>query len=93
MALEFEWQPEKAAKNRRKHKVLFEEAATVFADEMSATLYDPDHSDDEERFLTIGYSNRGRLLVVSHTGRGTRLRIINARPLTPKERRQYEEAE
>lgn len=60
MSLEFEWQPDKAARNLYKHKVSFQEAATVFADETSATVYDPDHSDEEERFLTIGYSNRRR---------------------------------
>ena len=69
MSLEFEWEPDKAAKNLRKHKVSFQEAATVFADETSATVYNPDHSDEEDRFLTIGYSNRRRLLIVSHTER------------------------
>lgn len=90
MKLEFEWEPDKAARNLRKHTVSFQEAATVFGDETGATVYDPDHSEAEERFLTIGYSNRGRLLIVSHTDRGNRIRIISARPLKPSERRQYE---
>ncbi|MCB0121786.1 MAG: BrnT family toxin [Caldilineaceae bacterium] len=68
----------------------FQEAATVFGDETGATVYDPDHSDAEDRFLTIGYSNRGRLLMVSHTDRNNRIRIISARPLKSSERRQYE---
>jgi uncharacterized protein len=92
MSLEFEWQPDKAAKNLQKHKVSFQEAATVFADETSATVYDPDHSDKEDRFLTIGYSNRGRLLIVSHTEREQRIRLISARLLTPAERRAYEQS-
>lgn len=90
MSLEFEWEPDKAARNLRKHTVSFQEAATVFGDETGATVYDPDHSEAEERFLTIGYSNRGRLLIVAHTDRGNRIRIISARPLKPSERRQYE---
>jgi hypothetical protein len=92
MSLEFEWQPDKAARNLHKHKVSFQEAATVFADETSATVYDPDHSDEENRFLTIGYSNRRRLLLISHTDRANRIRIISARLLTPSERRAYEQS-
>ena len=91
MSLEFEWEPDKAAKNLSKHKVSFQEAATVFADESGATVYDPDHSETEDRFLTIGYSNRRRLLIVSHTDRDNRIRIISARTLNPYERRQYEQ--
>jgi len=83
MSLEFEWEPDKAARNLRKHTVSFQEAATVFGDETCATVYDPDHSAAEERFLTIGCSNRGRLLIVSHTDRDNRIRIISARPLKP----------
>ena len=90
MNLEFEWEPDKAARNLRKHNVSFQEAATVFGDETGATVYDPDHSEAEDRFLTIGYSNRGRLLIVSHTDRGNRIRIISARLLKPSEQRQYE---
>lgn len=92
MDLAFEWEPDKAVTNLRKHKVSFQEAATVFADDMSATVYDPDHSASETRFLTVGYSNRGRLLIVSHTDRGSRIRIISARMLKPSEQRQYEQA-
>lgn len=91
MSFEFEWEPVKAAKNFHKHKVAFQEAATVFADETSATVYDPDHSDEEDRFLTIGYSNRGRLLIISHTDRDERIRIISAPILKPSERKQYEQ--
>ncbi|MCB9155994.1 MAG: BrnT family toxin [Caldilineaceae bacterium] len=90
MNLEFEWEPDKAARNLHKHNVSFQEAATVFGDETGATVYDPDHSEAEDRFLTIGYSNRGRLLIVSHTDRDDRIRIISARLLKPSERRQYE---
>ena len=90
MNLEFEWEPDKAARNLRKHNVSFQEGATIFGDETGATVYDPDHSAAEDRFLTIGYSNRGRLLIVSHTDRGNRIRIISARLLKPSERRQYE---
>ena len=90
MNLEFEWEPDKTARNLHKHNVSFQEAATVFGDETGATVYDPDHSEAEDRFLTIGYSNRGRLLIVSHTDRDDRIRIISARLLKPSERRQYE---
>ena len=86
MSLEFEWEPDKAVKNLRKHTVSFQEAATVFGDETGATVYDPDHLEAEDRFLTIGYSNRGWLLIVSHTDRGDRIRIISARLLKPSER-------
>jgi uncharacterized DUF497 family protein len=92
MALEFEWDPNKATVNRRKHKVSFEEATTVFGDPFSATFPDPDHSEDEERLITIGLSDHHRLLLVSHAERGNRIRIISARELTSHERSQYEEA-
>lgn len=68
--MQFEWDREKAKKNLKKHKVSFEEAMTVFYDPLSATFDDPAHSVDEERFITIGYSSHGPLLVVSHTERG-----------------------
>lgn len=90
--MKFSWRPNKAAKNIRKHKVSFHEAATVFADPLSVTVSDPDHSNDEERYIIVGFSNRGRLLMVSHTERGNMIRLISARKLTPEERRQYEEA-
>lgn len=89
--MEFEWDPEKAVRNLAKHGVSFHEAASVFADPMAITYPDPDHSDDEERFLTFGHSNEGRLLVVSHTDRGERTRIISARRATRRERKIYEE--
>ncbi|OHB86656.1 MAG: hypothetical protein A3D13_03890 [Planctomycetes bacterium RIFCSPHIGHO2_02_FULL_40_12] len=88
--MEFEWDREKAKRNLRKHKVSFDEAMTVFYDPLSATFDDPDHSTDEERLITIGYSSRSRLLVVSHTERGKTIRIINARPATAHERKRHE---
>lgn len=89
--MEFEWDPRKATRNLARHGVSFEEAATVFGDPRSITFFDPDHSDKEDRFLTFGHSSAGRLLVVSHTDRSERTRIINARKLTRRERKQYEE--
>ena len=89
--MEFEWDPEKAAKNLRKHKVSFVEAATVFSDNFSATATDPDHSANEARFIVVGQSNRNRLLIVSFAERGDRIRIISARELTRSERKVYEE--
>jgi uncharacterized DUF497 family protein len=89
--MEFEWDPDKAARNLAKHGVPFHEAATVFGDPLAMTYFDPDHSDDEDRFLTFGHSNTGQLLVVSHTDREDRTRIISARRATRKETRQYEE--
>lgn len=92
MGLHFDWDPAKASQNERKHQVSFQEAASVFADSWSATIVDPDHSQDEERYLIIGYSNQRRLLIVSYTERGTTIRIISARRLTAAEREQYEES-
>lgn len=69
----------------------FAEAATIFEDDLSVTIYDPDHSEDEDRYITIGLSNRGRLLMVAHTERGDTIRIISARELTSAEREAYEE--
>jgi hypothetical protein len=89
--VEFEWDPSKAAGNLRKHKVAFSEAATVFGDIHSATAPDPDHSADEHRYVTVGLSDRGRLLMVAHAERRERMRIISARELTNSERRAYEE--
>lgn len=91
MALHFEWDHRKAAANRRKHKVSFEEAATAFADPLSLTIPDPDHSEDEDRFVLLGISYRNRLLVVVHTERGDNIRIISARKATRGERLQYEQ--
>ena len=89
--MEFEWNPQKAASNFRKHKVSFTEAATVFNDELSVTIPDPDHSASEDRFILIGWSKRRRLLMVAHTERGNKVRIISARELTRAERKAYEQ--
>jgi uncharacterized DUF497 family protein len=93
MALRFGWDPRKAANNRRKHGVSFEEAGSAFADPLSVTIADPDHSEAEERFLLLGLSGRQRLLVVAHAERGDEVRIISARLATRRERRVYEEGE
>jgi len=92
MPLRFEWDERKAALNLREHGVSFREAATIFGDPLSLTISDPDHSVAEMRFIDIGLSHRGRLLVVSYTERGEHIRIISARPATRREQRQYEEA-
>ena len=92
MGIDFEWDPDKAAQNLRKHTVSSEEAATVFRDDLSITVPDPDHSVEEERFITVGLSSQDRLLMIAHVDRGDCIRIISARELTPRERRQYEEA-
>ena len=89
----FEWDEKKADQNIRKHSVSFEEAATVFSDPFSITIYDPLHSKDEDRFVILGMSENNRLLVVIHTERGDKIRIISARKATKKERRQYESNE
>jgi uncharacterized protein len=90
----FEWDPRKAVENRRKHRVAFEEAATAFADPLSVTISDPDHAPaGEVRYILVGRSDRGRLLVVSHAERGATIRLISARPATRRERGQYEEGE
>jgi hypothetical protein len=91
MAMEFEWDDDKAAVNERKHGVAFAEAMTVFADPLALTGYDPDHSDGEDRYLTMGRSADDRLLVVSHTDRGENIRIISARLASRAERRDYED--
>lgn len=88
----FEWDPEKAEENKRKHDISFHEAATVFGDPLAITFTDPDHSIDEERYLTFGLSRFDRLMVVSHVDRGDRVRIISARLMTRHERRIYEES-
>ena len=89
--MSFEWDPKKAAANRRKHGVTFEEASSALRDSFSATAHDPDHSEDEDRFVTFGVSSRGRLLAVSHTDRENLIRIISARIATNVERQIYEE--
>ena len=89
--MRFEWDPQKATTNFRKHGVSFDEAATVFQDSLSLTGDDPDHSLTEERNITFGVSVAGRFLVVSHTERADRIRTISTRPMTPSERKLYEE--
>lgn len=89
--MQFEWDSKKAASNLRRHKVSFEEAATALEDELSLTGDDPDHSLEEVRLITFGVSSAGRLLAVSHTERGERIRIISARLATRAERNLYEE--
>ena len=89
--MEFEWDPKKAEKNERKYDVSFHEAATIFSDPLAITFTDPEHSIDEDRYLTFELSKFDRLLVVSHAERRERVRIISARPLTRQERRIYEE--
>ena len=89
--LEFVWDREKAAANLAKHGVDFEDATTAFDDPLSITISDPDHSEGEKRFLLIGQSKAGRLLVIAHTERGNEIRIINARAATRRERQLYEE--
>lgn len=89
--MRFEWDPAKAEENLRKHGVSFDEASSVFEDPLGITYPDPDHSDDEQRLITFGYSSSSRLLVVSNTERADTLRIINARPATRSEQKIYEE--
>jgi uncharacterized DUF497 family protein len=88
----FEWDESKATTNQRKHKVSFEEASTVFADNLSLTGRDPDHSVEEHRSITFGLSDESRLLVVSHTDRGDKIRIISARLATKAEKKIYEDS-
>jgi uncharacterized DUF497 family protein len=88
--MDFSWDPSKAETNLRKHGVAFSEAGTVFGDDLAITVPDPDHSDKEDRYITIGWSNRRRLLMVSHTDRDEEIRIISARELTKTERIEYE---
>lgn len=87
----FSWDPPKAAANVRKHRIDFHEASTIFGDPLATTFTDMDHSSSEKRFLTVGLSEQGRLLVVSHTEEGDTIRIISARKSTRRERRFYEE--
>ena len=93
MSYKFDWDPAKAARNLKDHKVAFEEASTVFGDPLAMLMADPDHSQDEERYLLLGMSIRRRLLVVSFAERPPLTRLISAREATRRERRQYEEGE
>ena len=92
MAREFTWDPRKAAANLEKRGVSFEDASTAFGDPLSVTVGDPDHSEDEARFVLIGQSFRGQLLVVVHSERESGIRIVSAREATRRERRDYEQA-
>lgn len=89
--MEYEWDPAKDRSNREKHGVSFAEASTVFLDELQITVPDERFALDEFRFRTIGYTATNRLVVVAHTDRSDRIRIIMAREATPRERRQYEQ--
>lgn len=91
--MEFEWDAGKAAENLKKHGVGFPEATTVFGDPLEVTIPDPEHSEGEARFLSLGLSAEKRLLVVAYTEREGRTRIIHARVAAPKERRTYESAQ
>ncbi len=87
----FEWDPGKARQNRRKHRISFQEAATVFGDSLAVTYSDPDHSQSEQRFITVGMSSAGRVLMIAHVDRNKNVRIISARKTTQRERKYYEE--
>lgn len=89
--LNFEWDDDKAAGNLRKHKVSFDEAKTVFADPFSITISDAEHSDDEYRFVDIGASVNGRVIVVVYAERASKTRLISSRQATKAERYKYEE--
>ena len=91
--MQFEWDPDKDRRNQAKHGVSFEEANTIFGDPLAWTVRDPDHSTGERRYLTTGYSKNQRLIIVAHTERGDRIRIISARDVTAAERRIYEKGE
>jgi len=88
----FDWNPEKGKINLQKHEVAFEEASTIFEDPEFITFLDDEHSKDEERFITIGFSNKNRLLMVAHTERNNTIRIISARKATKNEEKFYQEA-
>jgi uncharacterized protein len=91
MRWHFEWDEEKATTNLKKHGVGFDEATTVFGDSFSLTVHDPDHSAGEQRYIDIGSSDKGRVLVVVYTERGVNIRIISSRRATSLERELYEE--
>jgi uncharacterized protein len=93
MSLQFEWDKNKANANFRKHRVSFEEAETVFLDPNAVMLSDITHSVAEERYIDIGLSSKGRLLLVSYAERGSRIRIISSRLCTAREARLYDSNE
>jgi uncharacterized DUF497 family protein len=88
--MQFEWDPKKAKQNLKKHGVSFDEAVTVFYDPLSASFDDPDHSANEQRYVTIGVSSKDRLLVIAQAERGANTRIISARLATSNERKKHE---
>ena len=88
--MEFEWDPAKDEANQQKHGISFSDASEVFGDPVARTVADPRHSIGESRYVTLGFTFAGRLLVVAHTARGERVRIITARDATPRERKSYE---
>jgi uncharacterized DUF497 family protein len=91
MGLQFEWDEKKAKINKRKHGITFEEATTAFADELSITIDDPLHSEDENRLILIGQSKRFKTLIVIHVEKRESIRIISARKATKHEQKFYEE--
>jgi uncharacterized protein len=91
--MKFQWDSQKADINLKKHGVAFQEAASIFGDTLSMTYYDPDHSAREHRFITLGMSRFGRILMVAHTDRHDKIRIISARKATRKERKFYEKGD
>ncbi len=91
MNLNFEWDENKANANLKKHKISFEEAKTIFNDPFLMTFPDPYHSSIEKRYINLGCSSKGRILIVIHTERGANIRLISCRKATPSERRVYEE--
>ena len=93
MTADFEWDPNKAEENIRRHAVSFEEASSVFEDSLAFTIDDVEHSTQEKRFYTVGLSSLHRTLVVAHAERGENIRIISARLATRRERNSYEEGE
>lgn len=84
--MEFDWDDDKAIQNIIKHNITFKEASTIFCDPLAVTYADPDHSVDEYRFISIGFSNYGRLIIVAHTDRENLMRIITAREVTLRKR-------
>ncbi len=89
--MQFEWEPEKDRDHLARHGISFDEASTVFGDPFAVTIDDPDHSTEERRFVTTGYSTRQRIIIVVHTDRDDSVRLISAREVTPAERRVYEQ--
>jgi len=92
MAASFEWDPQKAKSNLQKHQVDFEEASSIFNDLQFISFLDDEHSQDEERYISIGLSNKLRILMVAHTERNNKIRIISARKATENEKKFYQEA-